>query len=165
MKVVLSRAALTLMCAAALAIPSFAQNPAGNHSQARNPFSRLQQALNLSDTQVSQLQGLMQSQRAAMQPLVADVRAKGQALRTASQGTDPAAIGSAFMALKSSAKALKDARTANRNAMMAVLTPAQQKIVTDYQTIAKAGGAGLFGGGNRFRGHGFGRWHGAQAAG
>ncbi len=158
MKAVLSRAALALMCAAALAIPSFAQTAPGKAAQARNPFSRLQKALNLSDTQVSQLQGLMQSQRSAMHPLRADLRAKMQALRTASQGADAAAIGNALLAVKSSETALKDTRTANRNALMAILTPAQAQIVKDYETIAKSGGAGLFGDCNRFGGRGFGRW-------
>ena len=154
MKVTLSRAAIALVCAAALAIPSFAQAPPAKAAQARNPISRLQKALNLSDTQVSQIQGLMRSQRAAMQPLRADLRTKMQALRTASQGTDAAAIGSALLAVKSSRQALKNAQTANLNALMAVLTPAQAQVVKDYQTLARSGGAGLFGAG----GHG---WHGA----
>ena len=159
MKVLLSRTALALMCAAALAIPSFAQRAPGNATHDRNPLGRLQKALNLSDTQVSQLQGLMQSQRAAMQPLRADFRAKMQALHTASQGTDTAAIGSAVLAVKSSREALKNAQSANRNALMAILTPAQAQVVKDYETIAKSGGAGLFGGRNGFGGRGFARWH------
>ena len=155
MKVVLSRAVLTVMCAAALMIPSFAQTTSGNQPT-HNPLSRFQKALNLSSTQVSQLQGLLKSQRAAIQPLRADVQAKRQALKSALQGSDVSAIGSAMVALKSSATALKNARTANNNALMAVLTPAQAQMVSDYLTLAKAGGAGPLGGG--FGGHFSGRW-------
>jgi hypothetical protein len=90
-----------------------------------------------------------------MQPLRADVQAKRQALKTALQGNDMSAIGSALVALRSSGAALKNARTANHNAMMAVLTPAQAQIVSDYQTLAKAGGARLLGAGSgsHFGGH------------
>jgi Spy/CpxP family protein refolding chaperone len=144
-----------MVCAAALIIPSYAQATSGTHP-ARNRVSRLQKILNLSDAQVSQLQGLFQSQRTAMQPLRADLQAKRQALKSAMQGSDMSAIGSAVMALKSSQTALKNARTANRNALMAVLTPAQAQIVSDYLTVAKAGGAGPLGAG--FGGHFGGRW-------
>jgi hypothetical protein len=158
MKALLVRAALTTICAAALVIPSFAQISSGNAPQARNPLSRLQKTLNLSDAQVSQLQGLLRSQRGKVQPLFADVKAKRQALQSALQGTDTAAIGSALLALRSSEAALKNAHTANHNALVAVLTPAQAQILTDYETIAKNGGAGLIGGGNRFGGHRAGQW-------
>lgn len=159
MKVVLVRAAATLLCAAALVIPSFAQTGSTPAPHGRNPFSRLQNALNLSSTQVSQLQGLLQSQRTAMQPLRADLKTKRQAVKTAMQGNDPAAIGSAMIALRASQTALKNARTANHNALMAVLTPAQAQIVTDYEKLARTGGAGAFGDGPRFGRHGGAHWH------
>ena len=146
MKVLLSRAALTVVCAAALMIPSFAQTTSGNYP-AQNRFSRWQKALNLSSTQISQIQGLMQSQRTAMKPLRADLQAKRQALKSALQGSDTSAIGSAMVALRSSATALKNARAVNHKALMAVLTPAQAQMVSDYLTLAKAGGVGPLGGG------------------
>jgi hypothetical protein len=89
------RAALTVMCAAALVIPSYAQTTSGTQPT-HNRLSRLQKTLNLSDTQVSQLQGLLQSQRAAMQPLRADLKAKRQSLQSALQGSDMSAVGSAL---------------------------------------------------------------------
>jgi Spy/CpxP family protein refolding chaperone len=140
MKVVLFRTALTLACAAALAATSLAQAGSGNSPHSHNRLSRLQKALNLSDNQVNQLQGLFQSQAANMKPYRADVRAKRQALQTALQGTDTSAIGSAALALKSSRAALKQARQANEQAMLAVLTPDQARIMKDYQTVARAGG-------------------------
>ena len=149
------RAALTVMCAAALMIPSFAQTTSGTQPT-HNRSSRLQKALNLSSTQVSQMQGLLQSQRAAMQPLRADLKAKRQSLKSALQGSDMSAVGSALVALKSSQTALKNARTANHNALMAILTPAQAQIVSDYRSLAKAGGAGPLGG--AFGGHFSHRW-------
>jgi Spy/CpxP family protein refolding chaperone len=162
MRVVLLRAVLTVMCAAALTIPSFAQTGSGTTPSTRNPFSHLQKALNLSSAQVSQLQGLLQSQRTAMQPLVADVKTKRQALQTALQGNDASAIGSALLALRSSEATAKSARTADHNALMAVLTPAQAQIVNDYLTLANAGGARPLGGG--FGGHFAGRWRHAAGA-
>jgi Spy/CpxP family protein refolding chaperone len=149
------RAALTVMCAAALMIPSYAQTTSGTQPT-HNRFSRLQKTLNLSSTQVSQMQGLLQSQRAAMQPLRADLKAKRQSLKSALQGSDMSAVGSALVALKSSQTALKNARTANHNALMAILTPAQAQIVSDYLTLAKTGGAGPLGG--AFGGHFSHRW-------
>ena len=155
MKVILSRVALILTYTAVLTIPSFAQTTSGTRQH--NPLSRLQKALNLSSTQVSQIQGLMQSQRAAMQTLRADIKTRQQALLTALQGSDTSVIGTALLALRSSETALKNAETANHNALMAVLTPAQAQIVSDYLTLAKAGGAGPLGDGSG--GH-FGRgWH------
>jgi hypothetical protein len=146
MKGVLFRTGLTLVCAGALAATAFAQTGSGTSSRQFNRFSRLQKALNLSDSQVSQIQTLRKSQAASTRPLWADVKAKRQALRAALQGTDASAIGSATLALRASQSALKNARQANRQAILATLTPSQAQIVKDYETIARAGGAGLLGG-------------------
>jgi Spy/CpxP family protein refolding chaperone len=151
MKGVLFRTGLTLACAGALAATALAQTGSGTSSRQFNRFSRLQKALNLSDSQVSQIRTLRKSQAASIQPLWADVKAKRQALRAALQGTDTSAIGSAAVALRTSQSALKNARQANRQAIMATLTPSQAQIMKDYETIARAGGAGLLG-----RGRGFG---------
>jgi Spy/CpxP family protein refolding chaperone len=156
-----SRAALTLMCAAALMIPSFAQTTSGTQPT-HNRLTRLQKALNLSSTQVSQLQGLLQSQRVAMQPLRADLKVKRQSLQSALQGSDMSAVGSALVALKSSQTALKNARLADHNALMAILTPTQAQVVSDYLTLAKVGGAGPLGGG--FGGHFGQRWRHSAAS-
>jgi Spy/CpxP family protein refolding chaperone len=141
------------MCVAALMVPSFAQTVSGNQPHARNPIAGLQKALNLSQAQVSQIQGLFQSQRSAMQPLRADVKAKRQALHTALQGNDTSAIGSAMLALRSSEAALKNARAASHKAFMAVLSPSQAQMLTDYETVSKALG-GRNGFGARSRRHG-----------
>ena len=158
MRVVLFRAALTVLCAAALVIPSFAQTAPGSQPQAWNRLSRLQKVLNLTDSQVSQLRGLFQSQRGAMQPLRADVKTKQQALHTALQGSDTSAIGAALVAMRSSEAALKNARSANHKAFMAVLSPAQAQILTDYETVAKA-----LGGRNGFGADRSSRWRRARA--
>ena len=139
-----SQAALAGVCVAALTIPFFAQT-SSVIQPAHNRLSRLQKTLNLSGAQVSRLQRLLQSQRTAMQPLRADVKAKRQSLQSALQGGDIPAVGAAFMALKSSRTALEEARKTNHTAIMAVLTPAQAKIVSDYLNLAKVGGAGPLG--------------------
>jgi Spy/CpxP family protein refolding chaperone len=159
MKGVLFRAGIAFACAAALAATSIAQTSSGTSSQSHNRFSRLQKALNLTDSQVNQIIGLVQSQAANMKPYRQDVLAKRQALRTALQGTDNSAIGSATVALRTSMKALRNARQANRQAILAVLTPAQAQVVKDYETVAKAGGAGLLGGGRGFGPRGGPRGH------
>lgn len=150
MKGVLFRTGLTLVCAGALAATALAQTGSGTSSRQFNRFSRLQTALNLSDSQVSQIRTLLKSQAASIRPYWADVKAKRQALRTALQGTDTSAIGSATVALQASRSALKNARQANHQAILAILTPSQAQIVKDYETIARAGGAGLLGGGRGF---------------
>jgi Heavy-metal resistance len=150
MKGVLFRTGLTLVCAGALAATAFAQTGSGTSSRQFNRLSRLQTALNLSDSQVSQIRTLLKSQATTLRPYWTDVKAKRQALHTALQGTDASAIGSAALALRTSRSALKNARQANRQAILAKLTPAQAQIVKDYETIARAGGGGLLGGGRGF---------------
>src|SRR5262245_49755404 len=117
----------------------------GGTGPAQDLLAGLKNALNLTDTQVSQLQSLSQSQMSALQPLFTDLKAKQDAVQTALQGGNATAIGNAMLALQNSQKALKTAQDANRDALMVLLTPAQKQIVTDYLLVAQNGGLGPFG--------------------
>jgi hypothetical protein len=151
MKNVLLRIGVVALFISLFATPSFSQitfstTPGG--TQPPDPFTGLKQALNLTDSQVSQLQSLLQSQSSSLQALLDDVKTKQEALQRALQGTDATAIGNAMLALQTSQKALKAAQDANHDALMAVLTSAQQQIVNDYLKVAQNGGLGpleLFG--------------------
>src|SRR5215831_4213671 len=107
-----------------------------------DPLAGLKKALNLTDTQVSQLQSLVETQMTALQPLFTDLKAKQDAVQTALQGGNATTIGNAMLALQSSQKALKAAQDADHDALMALLTPAQKQIINDYLLVAQNGGAG-----------------------
>jgi hypothetical protein len=144
-KNVLLRFVVVVSLAGLFGAPSFSQirfsiNPGG--AQPPDPFAGAKQALNLTDSQVSQLQSLLQSQSSSLQSLLNDVTAKQNALDTALQGSDATTIGNAMLALQSSQRALQSAQDANHAALMAVLTSAQQQIVSDYLKVAQNGGLG-----------------------
>jgi Spy/CpxP family protein refolding chaperone len=105
----------------------------------------LQTALDLTAAQVSQLQTLIQSQQSSIQTLLTNLRTAQQALQTALKGTDTAAIGAANLAVQNAQTALTNAQKANQQALMAVLTTAQQQIINDFLLIAQNGGPGPFG--------------------
>src|SRR5262245_23404904 len=146
MKNALLRIVAISLVAALFATPAFSQiriDTSGGNGP--DLLAGLKKALNLTDTQVSQLQTLSQSQMTGLQPLFTDLKAKQDAVQTALQGGNATTIGNAMLALQNSQKALKAAQDANRDALMALLTPAQKQIVTDYLLIAQNGGLGPLG--------------------
>lgn len=151
MKNVLLRFVAVSVITALFATASFSQisvgiaGVAGSNGPVQDPLAGLKKALNLTDSQVSQLESLIQSQMASLQPLFADLMAKQEALQTALQGGNATAIGNAMLAVQSSENALKTAQDANREALMVVLTAAQKQIVNDYLLIAQNGGPGPLG--------------------
>jgi septal ring factor EnvC (AmiA/AmiB activator) len=145
MKNLLLRIVVIALFSGLFAPASFSQisfSTAPGSMQPPDPFAGVKQALNLTDSQVSQLQSLLQSQSSSLQPLLDDMKAKQEALQRALQGSDATAIGNAMLALQSSQKALKSAQDANHDALMAVLTSAQQQIANDYLKVAQNGGLG-----------------------
>ena len=145
MKLVLHRFVVVVLTVGLFSATSFSQirfsiNPGG--AQPPAPLAGAKQALSLTDSQVSQLQSLLQSQSSTLQPLINDLTAKQNALTTALQGSDATAIGNAMLALQSSQRALQSAQDANHAALMAVLTSAQQQIVNDYSKVVQNGGLG-----------------------
>jgi len=147
MKRVLIRIFAVPALAGLLAAPSFSQitfKSGPNGLDMRDPLAGVKQALNLTDSQVSQLQGLLESQLSALQPLLDDVAAKDAAFQNALQGGDATTVGNVALALQSSKKALNAAQDANREALLGVLTAAQKQIVNDYLKIAQNGGLGPF---------------------
>jgi len=148
MKNVLHRIVAVSLVAGLFATAAFSQiriDTSGGTGSAQDPLAGLKKALNLTDTQVSQLQSLSQSQMSALQPLLTDLKAKQDAVQTALQGGNATEIGNAMLALQNSQNALKKAQNANHEALMAVLTPAQKQIVNDYLLVAQNGGLGPLG--------------------
>jgi Spy/CpxP family protein refolding chaperone len=148
MKNVSLRTVAVLVVAGLFAIAAFSQIRIGGPDGTafmQDAFAGLKKALSLTDTQVSQLESLVQSQMAALQPLFAELMAKQEAVQTALQGGNATAIGNAMLALQSSQKALKTAQDGNLNALLDLLTPGQKQIVNDYLLIAQNGGPGPLG--------------------
>jgi len=146
MKNVLRRIVAFSVAIGLFAIVAFSQIRTGAPGAiSTDPFAGLKKALSLTDTQVNQLQSLVESQMSALQPFFTDLMAKQDALQTALQGGNATEIGNAMLALQNSQNALKKAQTANHEALMAVLTPAQKQIVNDYLLVAQNGGLGPLG--------------------
>jgi len=117
-------------------------------------FSGLQTALSLTDSQVTQLQTLVQSQAGSLQTLRTNLFTAQQALQTAIKGGETSAIGTATLAVQTAQAALTAAQKANLQALLNVLTTSQQQIISDYLLIAQNGGPGPFGPGGPFGGLG-----------
>jgi Spy/CpxP family protein refolding chaperone len=117
--------ALTVAATSAIA---FAQTPADSaphrHGHHRG-FHQLGAKLNLTDAQKQQMKDIRSADRASNQQLYADFGAKLHQLRALRQANDPGAA-----ALKAEIESMKPqieaARKANRQAMLAVLTPDQR---------------------------------------
>lgn len=159
-----------LMLVIAVGVPAIHAGGAGQNDPTTTmptlpsqSLAGLQKALDLTDAQVSPLQSLVQSQASSLQTLLTNVRTAQQSFQTALKGTDTAAIGTAALAVQSAETALTNAQKANRQALLAVLTTAQQQIVNDYLLIAQNGGLGLFGQGFAGQGPG-GQFRGPGAA-
>jgi Spy/CpxP family protein refolding chaperone len=129
------------------AVASFAQSEpgraAGRSAEARPHADRLAvliKALNLSDAQVTSIRSTMQNERPALKAAFQDVKAKREALKTASSAANPnpAAVGSAFLALRSSQANLKADRQKLQAAIANVLTPDQQKSMKALRVVAQS---------------------------
>jgi Spy/CpxP family protein refolding chaperone len=117
--------ALTVAATSAIA---FAQTPAdsaphrnGHHGG----FHQLGAKLNLTDAQKQQMKDIRSADRASNQQLYADFGAKLHQLRALRQANDPGAA-AVKAEIESMKPQIKAARKANRQAMLAVLTPDQR---------------------------------------
>jgi Spy/CpxP family protein refolding chaperone len=148
MKNVLFRIVAVSVVTGLLATAAFSQirvGTAGDAGSGPDPLAGVKKALSLTDVQVSQIESLLKSQMAALQPLFTDLMEKQDALQTALQGGNATAIGNAMLAVQSSQQALKTAQDANHDALMAVLSTAQKQIANDYLLVAQNGGLGPLG--------------------
>ena len=127
---------------------SFAQGQPGNlaqhgvngANQPRNHMAVLAKALNLSDAQVTSIRAAVQAERPSLKTMVQDVKAKRQALKAAvsSANPNPAAVGNAFLALRSSQATLKAGRQKLQASIRNILTPDQQKSMDALRVVGHA---------------------------
>jgi len=153
-----SRVALTLSFIAAFATVSLAQGQRrGNSDDQKSEngvpprIEILAKVLNLTDAQVAAIEKVFQSHEAQIKALQQDVKDKREALKAAATAAnpDPATVGRAFLALRTSMENLRNARKQVMTAIDNILTPDQQKILTALRTLRKlmrerrAAGGGL----------------------
>ena len=120
-----------LALAALLAITSVALTA---NAQQRKPISDSAQTLNLSNTQVLRIQGLMQSQATELRSLNQEVQARREALETALVANDPVIVSMAVLALDASEKALENTRAANQKNLLSLLNEDQKQLFKSYLT-------------------------------
>jgi Spy/CpxP family protein refolding chaperone len=129
-------------------MPSFAQRQPGAAAhfganagnQRTNRLAVLAKALNLTDAQVTSIRNTMQSEQPSLKTMVQDVKAKRQALKAVASAANPnpAAVGNAFLALRSSEANLKAGRQKLQASIRNILTPEQQKSMDALKVVAQA---------------------------
>lgn len=94
------RTPMLLVCLFGLALN--AQTPPAAGTRPAPPVDAVKQALALTDAQVTQLQQLQQSARAAAEPIVTQIRARQQSLKQAMEQTspDPLTVGRLMVEIK-----------------------------------------------------------------
>jgi Spy/CpxP family protein refolding chaperone len=161
----MKRTLLTLTATVAMAATLWAQGAPGAPQGPRgNPFSRLKNALGLTDAQVQAITSVAQSEKANVQAIMTDIQQKRQALNTLlnSASPNPNDVGNAAIALHAAEGKIGAERTNFINQIKAQLTgDQQQKLDTllaanggRFLPFPGLGGPGFGGPGGRFRGPG-----------
>jgi len=117
--------------AAMLAITSIALTA---NAQQPKPVSDSAQTLNLSNTQVLRIQGLLQSQATELRSLNQEVQARREALENAIVANNPVIVSMAVLALDASEKALENTRQANQKNLLSLLNEDQKQLFKSYLT-------------------------------
>jgi Spy/CpxP family protein refolding chaperone len=102
-------------------------------------LKRAMASLDLSADQQTKVQAIVESERPVLQQLRATMKDDAAALRSAANATsaDAAAVGSAFLKVKSDRQALKNERANLVTRIEAVLTPAQKTKLEGYIAAMK----------------------------
>ena len=119
----------------------FAQGPGGprQHRMSGPPkTTAVQNYLNLTDAQVSSLQQLRQSERAALKPIFEQIGPLRQSLRTEEQNpsADATAIGKLVLSIQTLEQQAAPIRASFQQQALAVLTPAQKTQLAALQSAA-----------------------------
>ena len=99
-------------------------------------FQRLQQRLNLTETQVNGFRALQENRRREVESLQQETQQKRQALRQLMQqpNPNPGYVGNATLALKESRERMRDANQRFMSGVKGLLTPDQlQKLPKRFQ--------------------------------
>jgi periplasmic protein CpxP/Spy len=142
--------AAAVMAAPATAGEGRAHGERGGHCGPRMLRHALSQ-VDLSEAQKEKIRELVEARKSKMQALHAELRESGRALRAAAdaQPADPAAVGAAFLELKSQREEIRAEKKALRNEISAVLTPEQRAELEGFlegmRERGRARGAGFRG--------------------
>lgn len=148
----------------ALALPVLGQGPRGRRDGSgpsagvtdgertrqgeRNPLGRLQEALDLTPSQVASLESLFEQRQAAQQGFQGQLRASREALRAARESGDPTAIGNAVLAQEELQDQLRQISEEFMTQFRNLLTLNQQEILDGIEAF----GGGTFDRGSGSRG-------------
>jgi Spy/CpxP family protein refolding chaperone len=133
--VIISTIALTLVGTTAMA-QKLRQRAGGRRAFAGQRFDRLQQKLNLSETQMNGIRALQENRRKETQSLRPEVQQKRQTLRQLLQqpNPNPSDVGNATLALKESRSRMRDINQRFASGIKGLLTPDQvQKLPKRFQ--------------------------------
>jgi Spy/CpxP family protein refolding chaperone len=120
--------------------------------QPRDPLSNLKTALNLTDSQVTAIQALLQTRQERSKTIMDDINAKRQAFEALvnAASPDPTAVGNAAIALNAAQKGLASERDWYITELKKLLTGDQQatldSLIAAGTPIPGLGGPGGFGG-------------------
>jgi Spy/CpxP family protein refolding chaperone len=111
-----------------LALSALAQDAPTAHRPGHRHLRGCLSILDLTDQQKTDIQGILEAARPAVEADVAAVHAARQTLRAAVDAVPPDActIGNDFLVVKAAVATLRAARGAVRNQVLATLTPDQQ---------------------------------------
>lgn len=130
---------LVIIALAATAL--FAQGPGGPRMHRMSEPARtteVQSYLNLTDAQISNLQQLRQSERAALKPIFQQMRPLHESLRTQKQSgsADPTAVGKLVLSIQSLEQQAAPIRASFQQQALNVLTADQKTKLTALQNAA-----------------------------
>ncbi|MGA3042386.1 MAG: Spy/CpxP family protein refolding chaperone [Bryobacteraceae bacterium] len=130
-----------LVCISLAAAAMFAQGPGGPHARSMGgppQTTQVQSYLNLTDAQVSALQQLRQSEKAALQPIFQQLGPLHESLRAQSQGSgaDATVVGKLVLSIQSLEQQAAPIRSSYQQQALGVLTADQKTKVAALQSAA-----------------------------
>lgn len=107
-------------------------------------IQRLQQNLNLTDSQVNGIKALAENRRKEMESLQQEMQQKRQAMRALMQQANPNAneVGNAMLALKETRQRAKAVQERFQSGVQALLTPEQKNQLSTMKKGAQLGALG-----------------------
>ena len=130
-----------LVCISLAAMSMFAQGPGGFRAHSMSAPAKtteVQSYLNLTDAQISALQQLRQSERAALKPIFQQIGPLHESLRAQSQsdGADATAVGKLVLSIQSLEQQAAPIRSSYQQQALAVLTADQKTKLAALESAA-----------------------------
>jgi Spy/CpxP family protein refolding chaperone len=132
---------LRFVCMSLAATAMFAQGPGGFRGHAMSgpaQTTEVQSYLNLTDTQISTLQQLRQSERTALKPIFEQLGPMHESLRAQSQssGADATSVGKLVLSIQSLEQQAAPIRSSYQQQALAVLTADQKTKLAALESAA-----------------------------